>query len=96
MFPSASQALTLIHRYSYTLGTSSLAFHSITKGGEALSSTLSNLRREDGSGPAFLALNDDIASTDPGELKEIDGRMRSWFEEAWATPHPWERKEEKT
>jgi hypothetical protein len=89
------QALLLIQRYAYSIGTSSLAFHSISKGGDNLSKTLNNLHHASNpsAGPAFLALNDDISSTDPKVLKDVDERMQGWFREVWENPSPWERKE---
>ncbi|GAA5890685.1 hypothetical protein JCM5296_004807, partial [Sporobolomyces johnsonii] len=86
-------AVSLIQRYSYTLGSSPFAFLSIQTGGDALSSDLSSLanpappdRR-----PAFLALNDDIPGNDEETLGDIDARLRDWFGEVWPEATEWEK-----
>ncbi|GAA5902129.1 hypothetical protein JCM6882_006708 [Rhodosporidiobolus microsporus] len=84
------QALSLIQRYSYSIGSSPLAFLSVTSGGDKLSDKLAALTSR-ADGPAFLALNDDIGTTKEDELRDIDERMKRWFGETWTTPSEWER-----
>ncbi|GAA6043535.1 hypothetical protein JCM8097_001208 [Rhodosporidiobolus ruineniae] len=91
------QALSLIQRYAYSIGSSPLAFLSVQSGGDALSAQLDGLTNNLASSapkPAFLALNDDIRTTDREELREIDERLRRWMGKMWSTPSPWEKSEE--
>lgn len=82
------QCAALIHRYSYTLGSSPAAFEAIRSGGDSLSSKLGGIDA------AFVALNDDVASSSEGVLEDVDARMGAWFEKTWPVASPWERAEE--
>ncbi|GAA5892552.1 hypothetical protein JCM6882_005645 [Rhodosporidiobolus microsporus] len=84
------RASTLIHRYAYTIGSSPASFQSIKYSGPALSSRLNDLSRGENR-PAFVALNDDLTTTVPAALEDVDRRMREWFEEVWPVASPWER-----
>ncbi|BGP45053.1 hypothetical protein JCM10450v2_000870 [Rhodotorula kratochvilovae] len=81
------RAAALIHRYSYTLGSSPSIFESIRSGGTALSAKLAEIDA------AFVALNDDVASSSGEVMRDVDARMGEWFEESWPRPSPWERVE---
>ncbi|GAA5941932.1 hypothetical protein JCM10213_004338 [Rhodosporidiobolus nylandii] len=86
------QAISLIQRYAYSIGTSPFAFLSVGQGGDPLTARLSSLIRPvpPETVPAFVALNDDIASTDPVELADVDERLQRWFREVWPEPSEWE------
>ncbi|TNY17178.1 hypothetical protein DMC30DRAFT_357508 [Rhodotorula diobovata] len=83
-----AKCAALIHRYSYTLGSSPAAFEAIRSGGDSLSSKLGGIDA------AFVALNDDVASSSEGVLEDVDARMGAWFEKTWPVASPWERAEE--
>ncbi|GAA5831794.1 hypothetical protein JCM11251_003886 [Rhodosporidiobolus azoricus] len=83
------QALSLIQRYAYALGSSPLAFLSITSASKLTEKLNALTSRVDG--PAFLALNDDIGTTEEDELREIDQHMKRWFNETWPVPSVFER-----
>ena len=79
------QCAALIHRYSYTLGSSPAAFESIRHGGSTLSAQLDKIDT------AFVALNDDVMGVSPSSMRDVDERLETWFERTWPDPSPWER-----
>ncbi|GAA5862804.1 hypothetical protein JCM8547_006550 [Rhodosporidiobolus lusitaniae] len=87
------KALSLIQRYAYSIGSSPLSFLSVQSGGDVLSAMLNALHPLDpaASSSAFLALNDDIGTTDRLELEDIDERMKAWFKQEWPDPSEWEK-----
>jgi hypothetical protein len=40
--------------------------------------------------PAFIALNDDITTSRPSVLKDVNKRLGEWFNEVWKVPSRWE------
>ncbi|GAA5926996.1 hypothetical protein JCM3775_007099 [Rhodotorula graminis] len=80
-----AKCAALIHRYSYTLGSSPAAFESIRHGGDLLSAQLDKLDA------AFFALNDDVMGASASSMRDVDERLEKWFEKTWPAPSAWER-----
>ncbi|GAA5842285.1 hypothetical protein JCM9279_005333 [Rhodotorula babjevae] len=80
-----ARCAALIHRYSYSLGSSPAVFESIRHGGSLLSAQLDKVDT------AFVALNDDVMGVSPSSMRDVDERLEKWFERTWPTPSPWER-----
>ncbi|KAJ8296782.1 3-O-alpha-D-mannopyranosyl-alpha-D-mannopyranose xylosylphosphotransferase [Rhodotorula toruloides] len=87
------KAAALIQRYSYTLCSSPSSFQSIRYAGPSLSTRLDQLvcPPSGTAPPAFVALNDDIGATSSDALRDIDRRMKEWFEDTWPEKAPSEQ-----
>ncbi|GAA6035380.1 hypothetical protein JCM8097_008846 [Rhodosporidiobolus ruineniae] len=83
------RAATLIQRYAYSIGSSPASFQSIKYGGAVLDAKLASLTKGEHP-PAFVALNDDLATTRKETVEDVDRRMRAFFEERWPEKSPWE------
>lgn len=73
------RCLSLIHRYSYTLGSSSSAFVPV----QSAASLYGVLKTLDQNLPTFLVLNDELGNSLPRYITMVDDVMKAWFVKMW-------------